>query len=956
MPLQNIKTSLLSLTFLLTFASIAASETGTTCERLTALTYTQATAPSDVSAILSLIHSKINADVTNVVGIDVQWSGTEIHRRVGERLVRSSVTRLKDDGGQDDAERMQITQCFEVPFTILDVDECQVTSGEWAHKCKEPSVCVNTLGSYECVCPLLDGGGLGESLNDDGVASADFWNAIQQQPRSPWEKSLYSSAESSCPDRASTYQCCEEDGHSKEGSFCRSSFKCPVDPCNSVQANNCAVNAKCHRSSSPLSHPPYSCKCPTGTLGNGRKCPKNETPRPKVKYDGVTPTEETEILLSKEAICGCSVPVVDGCSGYKCSGKHEACVISTDKTPTCACKQGYVRDSRYGCIDEHPPVLHIRPYPGHTDDRDASVTRLSQGDRYEEHGVDIIDDNAEEYFRSLRISYSKPLPQGCLLEIGQFDVNYTVATPWTTPDYARAKRTVIIGNVNECLVKKDAGVGKSCPELVAMCDIDAGATCIDVMGSYSCKCPEGTEGDGFLPIARLKPNGKGGFVGSLVPLNYRGGTGCRDTSRPVIEILGPNPKKFRVATVAGLKGDFKTRDDDRATSTKIESLLAERRSYYENEIKFAIRASSGAELCATTSNPNVRPTDCIRATDHTYKGVVDLTPKVSIGEPTPKDGFPLQWRVPYYVIDDAGNKAQTVWRDITIEEVDLQEFEQRTRAAIMIEKKEEVDREVKRALAQERRKNSRYDATENHKSNDCPKCEDCKLYAAAKEGGGSLSASDCDSICERKVAAALASARGVIDSTTCAATTDDTLLKSLSCHFWIPSALDWTEKLIGLDALIMLMVGCFFPIVLYVSWRVFNVIFFSTAPEARTYYHSIEDEEKEKLMAQNVTYYRSPSSSTERVSQTPGSISSSHTPLRPPTASLSSQRNGIFLPQESQFNGNTPQQHQSHAQQYTSLYRAEDDTDSIYQAKSPITPSRNIPSTSTRSYNLRRHQ
>jgi len=279
-------------------------------------------------------------------------------------------------------------------------------------------------------------------------------------------------------------------------------------------------------------------------------------------------------------------------SSFLCAGKHEVCSISTDNTPICACKQGYVRDPRYGCVDEHPPVLHIRPYPGHTDNKDATVTRLSQGDRYEEHGVNIVDDNAEEYLRSLRITYSQPLPQGCLLEMGQFDVNYTVATPWTTPDYARAKRTVIIENVNECLVTKDVGVGKSCPELVAMCDIDAGATCVDTMGSYSCKCPRGTEGDGFIPIARLRPNGKDGFMGSMVPLNYRGGTGCRDTSRPVIEILGPNPKRFRVAKVAMLKGDFKTRDDDREANTKIESLLAERRSYYENEIRVSLNCNN----------------------------------------------------------------------------------------------------------------------------------------------------------------------------------------------------------------------------------------------------------------------------------------------------------------------------------------------------------------------------
>ena len=267
------------------------------------------------------------------------------------------------------------------------------------------------------------------------------------------------------------------------------------------------------------------------------------------------------------------------------TGKHETCTISKKNQPTCGCKQGYVADDEYGCVDENPPVLHIRPYPGRTDEKDPSITRLTQGDKYEEHGVDIIDENAEEYLRTLQISYNRPLPQGCLLEMGRFEVNYTVATPWTIPNHAQAKRTVIIGNINECRVKKDVGVGKTCPELVAMCDTEAGATCVDQSGTYSCKCPKGTEGDGFVPIGRLRPDGKGGFSGSMVPMNYLGGTGCRDTSRPVIEVLGPNPKKLMVAKVAGLKGDWKMREDDREMNTKVESLLADRRSYYENEIR-----------------------------------------------------------------------------------------------------------------------------------------------------------------------------------------------------------------------------------------------------------------------------------------------------------------------------------------------------------------------------------
>lgn len=148
------------------------------------------------------------------------------------------------------------------------------------------------------------------------------------------------------------------------------------------------------------------------------------------------------------------------------------CTVAPQNKPHCTCQHGYVRDPEYGCVDEHPPLLNLRPDPIHGTDPKTGITHLSQGGRYEEYGVDVTDDNAEEYLRSLKITYSRPLPQGCLLDMGEFYVNYTVATPWTTPDFVRAKRTVVIDNVNECLIKEDnMGVGGACPELVAMCDV-----------------------------------------------------------------------------------------------------------------------------------------------------------------------------------------------------------------------------------------------------------------------------------------------------------------------------------------------------------------------------------------------------------------------------------------------------------------------------------------------------
>lgn len=204
----------------------------------------------------------------------------------------------------------------------------------------------------------------------------------------------------------------------------------------------------------------------------------------------------------------------------------------------CACKAGYVdNNDGYGCVDESPPVLKLRP-----DGKETLVLR--QGDFYKEHAVDVIDDNAEEYLRSLRITYSQPLPPGCLTQMGNFHVNYTIATPWTSYQFVRVTRNVIVEDINECTLDTSK-YAEICPALIPQCDVAAGAKCSNTKGSYTCDCPKYTSGDGFL--SNVSDN-------KVHPEGYQGGTGCVDTSKPVIELLGPNPKILKVCKCGGLAG------------------------------------------------------------------------------------------------------------------------------------------------------------------------------------------------------------------------------------------------------------------------------------------------------------------------------------------------------------------------------------------------------------------
>lgn len=205
----------------------------------------------------------------------------------------------------------------------------------------------------------------------------------------------------------------------------------------------------------------------------------------------------------------------------------------------------------------------------------------------------------------------KPLGR-CVGEIGQYHVKYELDIDWlraavknlTDDDAAMAAasrttrtvtRTVIVDDVNECTYDgKYNRFRHRCSKY---------ATCHNVIGTYSCRCPDGYEGDG-----------------------RQDGVGCIDVHPPTIACSGAGcyPKLFRAADIHGLVSeDRQYVDVNRSDLSWINQRI--QKIFDDSQV-------SGKDLFCETA---VIGKPCFVAFDHVIlengtKHKVDLTPNITV--------------------------------------------------------------------------------------------------------------------------------------------------------------------------------------------------------------------------------------------------------------------------------------------------------------------------------------
>jgi hypothetical protein len=322
--------------------------------------------------------------------------------------------------------------------------------------------------------------------------------------------------------------------------------------------------------------------------------------------------------------------VDDVCAGNTCPTNCRCERSQSGATYNCVAKVGYTKysdptaplppdaapdgprlDRTTACLSGSVPKIYLNgPNP----------LRLKQGDIYEELGVNVEDENESDDERTVKIQYSHPFGP-YFKSTGDYYVIYSIETPWLHLNNSNIieRREVIVSDVDECTYTG------SVESFIHQCVSEA--TCMNLDGSYECKCPPGYSGDGL-----------------------KNGSGCADNLPPQLSCIGEacRPMKYSACNCIGLVAADGTQHmlTDELTEGFVENFLEK------------------------MSNTMCRQ-GCFMAVDETYGGLVNLTESIRRGSIERDPEREQVWRIPFDVMDEAGNAAPTQYYIIEVDAIDV---------------------------------------------------------------------------------------------------------------------------------------------------------------------------------------------------------------------------------------------------------------------------------------------
>lgn len=233
--------------------------------------------------IIKMATRFLNEHISDISSVNIEYDGKALSGKIGNYLVTAFVQRSVDD--------TEVSECHTIDYLVEDVNECELNT----HHCGESTLCVNTIGSYECACPDgyngVEGSGGSGSWEYSGLCGGNKDTSeccpllcargkyfLVHKPTKSLDIHLMEWGDClSVAENAGTL-CLEK---------CKANFQCSSDPCTN---NRCHSKANCVADSATHT---YECVCWEGYVGDGFSCHELVLPNFCEKNTCLSPCECT---------------------------------------------------------------------------------------------------------------------------------------------------------------------------------------------------------------------------------------------------------------------------------------------------------------------------------------------------------------------------------------------------------------------------------------------------------------------------------------------------------------------------------------------------------------------------------------------------------------------------------------------------------------------------------------